>query len=261
MIVAQLNPLRFYASKLSRQWENTENERRLVTYPMYLDGATLKVKVPQFSVIINEAVSSVSAKIYNCAGTEIATLSTFTTIAKTGYSQIIYLGSVVTLDDIDNYEIRLTINSVVYYSDFFLWTTDLDDKLKIVAESSKITLGDYEYEMVNNSHEFYLDIKPLSSNTYLKEEANEKDAITNINYGSSVLLRSYLIKANEPIFMFLRALRILLCNGSIKITYKFIEYQAVDIITEIESDLVNADLMNVKIEFKVLAEVASVYNG
>ena len=261
MIVAQLNPLRFYANKLSRQWENTENERRLVTYPMYLDGATLKVKVPQYSVIINEAVSSVSAKIYNCKGDEIATLSTFTTIAKTGYSQIIYLGSVVTLDDIDNYEIRLTINSVVYYSDFFLWTTDLDDKLKIVAESSKITLGDYEYEMVNNSHEFYLDIKPLSSNTYLKEEANETDAITNINYGSSALLRSYLIRANEPIFMFLRALRILLCNGSIKITYRFIEYQAVDIITEIESDLVNADLMNVKIEFKVLAEVASVFNG
>ena len=260
-IVAQLNPLRFYANKLSRQWENTENERRLVTYPMYLDGATLKVKVPQFSVIINEAVSSVSAKIYNCAGTEIATLSTFTTIAKTGYSQIIYLGSVITLDDIDNYEIRLTINSVVYYSDFFLWTTDLDDKLKIVAESSKITLGYYEYEMVNNSHEFYLDIKPLSSNTYLKEEANETDAITNINYGSSALLRSYLIKSNEPIFMFLRALRILLCNGSIKITYRFIEYQAVDIIAEIESDLVNADLMNVKIEFKVLAEVASVFNG
>lgn len=260
-VVAQLNPLRFYANKLSRQWENTNNEHRLVTYPMYLDGATLKCKVPQFSVIINEAVSTVTAKIYNCAGTEIATLSIFTTIAKTGYSQITYLGSVLTLDDIDNYEIKLTINGVDYWSDFWLWTNDLTDKLKIVAESAKIRLGDYEYEMINNSHEFYLDIIPLSSNTYLKEEANETDAITNINYGSSALLRSYLIKANEPIFMFLRALRILLCNGSITFTHKFIEYQAVDIVTEIESDVVNADLMNVKIEFKVLAEVASVYNG
>lgn len=260
MIVAQLNPLRFYADKRSRQFENTENQNRLVVYPMYLD-TVLKCKIPQFSVIINEAVSTVSAKVYDCSDTEIATISTFTTIAKTGYSQIIYLGGVVNNDDVGLYYIKLTINSVDYWSDLFMWDSELTDKLKITAQSSKIRLGVYEYEMVNNIHEIYLNLKPLTSNTYLKEEANETLAITDINYGSSALLRSYNVLANEPIFMFLRALRILSCNGSIVFNHKYIDYQAVDIVTEIESDVNPADQINVKIEFKVLAESVSVFNG
>lgn len=259
-VVAQNNPIRFYANKLSRQFENTNNEYRLVIYPMYLDGV-LKCKIPHFSVIINEAVSTVSAKVYNCEGTEKASISTFTTIANTGYSQIIYLGSVIDNDEIGNYEIKLTINGVDYWSDFFEWTDELTDKLKINAQSSKIRLGDYEYEMINTIHEFYLNLKPLSSNTYLKEDANETSAITRTNSGSSALLRSYNVLANEPIFMFLRTLRILAANGTITFTYRLIDYIALDITTEIETDVVNADLLNIKIEFKVLAEVASVYNG
>jgi len=259
-IVAQLNPLRFYANKLSRQWENTNNERRLVIYPMYLDGSTLKCKVPQFSVEINEAVSTVSAKIYNCAGTEITTLSTFTTIAKTGYSQIIYLGSSITLDDIDTYEIVLTINGIDYWSDFYEWTTELDKTLKIKVESSKILLGHYEYEMIDTIHEFYLKFKPITSNTYLKEGANESDAITNINYGSSALLRGVKVLGNEPIFMFLRSLRVLSCNGLVTFTYKFIDYEADDIVIDQDQDHGNADLIDIKIEFKVLTESVSVCN-
>lgn len=270
MIQAQNNPLRFYANKLSRQWGNTENERRLVTYPMYLDGATYKCKVPPFGLITNSTqsgyISNVVTKVYNCEGTEVFSSSAYSAQNKGTYTQILFAGADFINDDQGNYEIKVTITSSdngteIYYSDFFEWSLYLDDKLKIKVESAKIRLGDYEYEMVYTIHEFYLDLKPLSSNTYLKEDANETDAVTLTNSGSSALLRSYLIKANEPIFMFLRTLRILLANGSVKLTYKFIEYQALDIVAEIESDLVNADLMNVKIEFKVLAEVASVYNG
>lgn len=263
-IVAQNNPLRFYANKLSRQFENTENAVFIVTYPMYLDGATLKCKIPQFSVIINETVSTISAKVYNCAGTEIATFSTFTIIAKIGYSQIIYLGSSIANDELGYYEIKLTINSVDYRSDFFEWTDDLDEKLKIKVESAKITLGrnpQYEYEMINTVYEFYLTVEPVTSDTYLKEEANETDAVTDINYGSSALLRYYKVQGNEPIFIFLRTLRIFSCNGEVTFTHRFIDYKAIDIIPTSNPDIDNADLNIIKIEFKVDAEIASVYNG
>jgi len=269
MILAQLNPLRFYADKRSRQFENTENQNRLVVYPMYLDGV-LKCKIPQFSLLINStesgSVTNVVTKIYNCDAVEVFSSSDYSAQNKGLYTQILFSGGIIENDDKGNYEIKVTITSTdngteTYYSDFFQWTDDLDDKLKITAESSKIRLGIYEYEMLYTVHEFYLALKPLSSNTYLKEEANETYAITDINYGSSALLRSYNVLVNEPIFMFLRALRILSCNGSIVISHRFTDYQAVDIVTEIESDVVNADLINVKIEFKVLAESVSVYNG
>ena len=264
-IQAQYNPLRFYADKRSRQWENTENGKRIIAYQMYLDGEVYKCKIPQFSVIIDslpeDPAPTVSAKVYSCDGTEIVTISDFATLGKVNYTQITYTGGVVACSEIDNYEIKLTINGVDYWSDMFLWTTELNDKLKITAESSKIRLGLYEYEMINNIHEFYVNLKPLSSNTYLKEEANENLAITSPNYGSSALIRSYNILANEPIFMFLRGLRILETNGSVVFTHKYISYQAKDITTEIESDVVNADLLNVKIEFKVLNESVSVFNG
>jgi len=258
-IIAQLNPLRFYADKRSRQFENTENQNRLVVYPMYLD-TVLKCKVPQFNVIINEVLSTVTMKVYDCDGVEMVS-SIPSSLSFGTYTQIMYTGGIIINDQIGNYEIKLTINGIDYWSDYFEWTTDLDDKLKITAESSKIRLGTYEYELIYTTYEFYLALKPLSSNTYLKEEANETLAITDINYGSSALLRSYNVLANEPIFMFLRALRILSCNGSVVFNHKFIDYQAVDIVTEIESDVINADLINVKIEFKVLAESVSVYNG
>lgn len=264
-ILAQYNPLRFYADKRSRQWENTQKEDRIIIYPMYLDGETLKCKIPQFSVIISslpdDPAPTVSAKVYDCEDTEIASITDFATYGKVTYTQIVYAGGVAVNSEIGNFQIKLTINGVDFWSDMFLWTTDLDNRLKITAESSKIRLGVYEYEMINNIHEFYVNLKPLTSNTYLKEEANETYAITNINYGSSALLRSYNVLANEPIFMFLRGLRILQANGSIVFTHKFIDYQASDIVCEIESDVVNADLINVKIEFKVLAESVSVYNG
>jgi len=115
--------------------------------------------------------------------------------------------------------------------------------------------------MIYNTHEFYLNLKPISSNTYLKEEANESYAITSIYYGSSALLRSFKILGNEPIFMFLRSLRVLLCNGSVVFSWRYIDYQAVDIIVEQEQDHGNADLIDIKIEFKVLSESISVYNG
>ena len=263
-ILAQYNPLRFYADKRSRQFENTENINRIVVYPMYLD-TVYKCKVPPFGVIINslpdDPAPTVSAKIYDCEETEVYSTTSFSSSNKGDYTQIIFTGDILENDQIGNYEIKLTINGTVYWSDFFLWTTDLDNKLKIKTDSSKIRLGLYEFEMIYTPHEFYLALKPLTSNTYLKEESNETYAITDINYGSSALLRSFNVLANEPIFMFLRALRILSCNGSVIFTHRFIDYQAVDIVTEIESDVVNADLINVKIEFKVLAESVSVFNG
>lgn len=270
MILAQLNPIRFYANKSSRQFENTNNEHRLVTYPMFVDGETLKCKVPPFSLIISSTdsgtITSVTTKVYNCEGVEVYSSTDYSSQNKGLYTQILFAGADLVNDDQGNYEIKVTIVSSdngteTYYSDLFEWSLDLDDKLKVKAESSKIRLGDYEYEMLYTIHEFYLSLKPLSSNTYLKEDANETSAITRTNSGSSALLRSYNVLANEPIFMFLRTLRILAANGAVTFTYKFIDYSASDITTEIETDVVNADLLNVKIEFKVLSEVASVYNG
>ena len=269
-LLAQLNPLRFYENKLSRQFENTENEHRLVTYKMFVDGQDTKCEVPPFSLIINStdqgSVTNFEMFVYDCEGNEIFTSTTYSASNFGNYTQVTFAGSEVENDIEGNYEIKIVITSTdngteTFYSDFFQWTDKLSDKLKISAESSKIRLGEYQYEMINILHEFYLDIKPLTSGTYLKEEANETYAITNTNSGSSALLRSFLIKGNEPIFMFLRALRIFSCNGSVIFTWRLIDYLAADITTEIETDLVNFDLMNIKIEFKVFAEVASVYNG
>lgn len=265
MIQAQYNPLRFYSDKRSRQYENTNNKDRMLVYPMYLDGVTLKCKVPQFSVIINslpeDPAPTTSLKVYDCSGTEIYTTTQFSSSSYDTYTQITYAGALIENDEIDVFELKLTINGVDYWSDVFMWTNDLDKLLKITVQSSMIRLGRFKYDMINNIHEFYVNLKPMSSNTYIKEEANETYAITNPNYGSSALIRSFNVLGNEPIFMFLRGLRILETNGSVVFTHKYISYQAKDITTEIESDVVNADLLNVKIEFKVLNESVSVFNG
>lgn len=269
-LLAQNNPLRFYADKRSRQFENTNNERRLVTYPMYLDDVTLKCKVPPFGLVINSTdsgtISNVVTKVYNCEGTEIFSSSNFSAQNKGLYTQILFSGDEVVNDEQGNFEIEITITSSdngteIFYSDVFDWSLELNDKVKIKTENTKIRLGDYEYEMFYTIHEFYLKLKPLSSTSYLIEDATETDAITRTNFGASALLRSYNVLANEPIFMFLRTLRIISANGEVTFTHKYIDYSASDITTEIETDIVNADLMNVKIEFKVFSEVASVYNG
>lgn len=273
-ILAQNNPLRFYANKLSRQWENTENKKGfIVTYPMYLDGSTLMCKVPKFSLIINStgtgAVTNMVTTIYDCDGVEVFTSSSYSSSNKGTYTQVTFTGDNFQNDDVGYYEIKVVITSTdngveTFYSDFFEWNDELDNMLKITTDSSKIILGrnpKYEYEMLYTPHEFYLGVLPLTSNTYLKEDAKEKMAVTDINYGSSALLRAFNIKANEPIFMFLRMLRILSCNGLVTLTYRFIEHKAIDIIAEIESDHGNSDLINVKIEFKVDSEIVSVYNG
>lgn len=263
MIIGQYNPLMFYANKLSRQFENTENVTRIVTYEMYLD-TVLKCVVPKFSVLIDSTDSdpapTFSMVVNNCAGTQVFTSSDYSSTNKGLYTQITFAGGVVANSVKGYYEIVVTINSVPYYSDFFQWTDDLTKKLKITTESTMIRLGSMEYEMANTAHEFYIDLKPETSGTYLSEEANETYAITNTNYASSAVLRSFKALINEPIFIFLRALRILSCNGEVTFNYRYIDYSAKDIVVEIESDHGNADLIDTKIEFKVLNESVSVFN-
>jgi hypothetical protein len=264
-ILAQNNPLRFYSDKRSRQWENTGSQDRIVTYKMYLDGAVKKCVIPNFSFILGvyPSSSSIEIRVKDCDDNLIYT-SPFavgiTIISNTTYFQLIYSGGEFEHDVEGYYYIEIDVDSDTYYSDMFRFSDDLDRLLKVYTESTKIRLGTYEYEMIYNIHEFYLNLKPLSINTYLKEDANETYAITNINFGSSSLLRSFNVLASEPIFMFLRTLRILSCNGVVLFDYRYINYQASDIVIEIENDVENGDLMNVKIEFKVLTESVSAIN-
>jgi len=272
-LLAQLNPLRFYSDVRSRQFENTQNKNRMLTYPMFLDGATTKCKVPKWSLILNSTstggITNVVTSVYDCSDTKLFDIYNFGAISNGNYIQVLFNGSDVTHNIVGYHYLKVVITSIdngaeTFYSDLFEWTDDLDDKLKIVTESSKVKIGEnpvYYYEMINTSHEFYIGVVPLTSADYLKEEAVEPNAVTNTIFGSSALLRSFLLKANEPIFMFLRTLRILSSNGIVNITWKYITYPAIDILVNIENDLGNADLINVKIEFKVSSEVVSVCNS
>lgn len=265
-ITAQYNPLRFHASRAERQFESTKNKKFIVTYAMTLVEAGYSCVVPPFSLLMASAPTdpppTFAMSVKDMDGVVMFTSSTFSYVNNGAYTQITYLGSTVTNSLAGFYEIVVTINSVPYYSDVFKWCYNLDELLKVTASSSKIRLmRSLDYEMIYTTHEFYLSATVSDTNSYLKEDATDDDAIISTLHGSSSIIRSLIILGTESIYIFLRGLRILRCNGSVSVVWNYKTYSIDDIVVEPEKNHGGADLLNIKFEFKCPNETISVSNG
>jgi len=265
MILTQLNPLRLYSDKRSRQWENTEVNKdiRIITYPIYVEGIN-KLMIPFIDFNIPSVPTgqtlSVSAIINNCNGIEVFSGISWSAMNKGEYTQI-HLGGDIFENVIPGfYEFKITVNSEVFYSDMFQVAAELSKLLKVDIDSSSIRLGNvYITEMLYSHHVFYLPLKQVPSNGYIKEDAIEKYAITSTTFASRSLIHGFLVIGSEPIYMFLSALRIFGSNGIVLLTNNYVEYNCVDITVEIETDH-SPTQKDIKVEFKVLNESVSTVN-
>lgn len=265
-ILTQLNPLKIYSDKRSRQWENTENgnTNRIVTYPIYTEESVDKLMIPFIDFTITSLPSGetlvISAVLNDCEGNEVFSGISWSASNKGAYTQIHLGGDVFNSVEAGFYELEITAGTDVYYTDMFQVTNELDGMLKVDIDSSSIRLGNvYVTEMLYSHHVFYLPLKQIPSNGYIKEDAIENDAITSTTFASRSLIHGFLVVGSEPIYVFLSALRIFGANGTVLLTNNYVEYNCVDITVEIETDH-SPTQKDIKVEFKVLNESVSVVN-
>lgn len=246
MIYGGINTLGFYLTKSDRVWDRTKNREEYIAFFMksytpsvyLLVGSATTATIQVYDELTEELLGSAENMIVSTNGS-LKSIS-YNGIQNQGYDEGFY-------------SLVITTDEEVYYSDVFGWITTQDDYLKISVTSSNVA--------INNSVKSILDYTDFEYLVYLKvvdtgneldtqEKANISNGVSELQYGSTSVKRTFQVLCNEALMVFLGYLRILSGNGDVFITWRGVVRTAKEIEVTKEEVFNGSDLYDVKLVYK-----------
>lgn len=257
MILGGVNILGFYSTKANRNWDNTANREDYIS--IFYTGYT-----PLVILFVDEATTAV-IQVYN---EQLETLygENAMTITQLGScAMLTYQPLQVSYMEDGYYSLQITINgNEIIYSDVFGWATDLSEYLKVTAVSSNIAINpDYKFTQ-NIADITYLVYVNAHENEIIpdtQEKGENLNGITEINYGSTSIIRSFDLLCSNSLFIFLNYLRMLSVNGNVALEWKGESFYIKDIEVEKKEAFGGNDLYNATLRFKNPYETMMIINA
>jgi hypothetical protein len=239
---------------LIRQYDETDNIRVLHHFK--------NDELPVFQIIVDKTVTAVECILYDINGEEVfdassqIVIETDTNLSDEAYSRLIMPQYTISTGEegAHYYKLTYTVGGVdfVIYSDVFCWDEDVSDYLKIEAESSVFSIGNFKVNTESGSpYLVYLECNRATPEYEIEEEGVEK------TYGDIPLNNTrrksekYEITGYKITLDFLAGLRTLWTNGKVTMTYRGEEFEIFDIEEpDVTDDYSYGDIIIMTINFK-----------
>jgi hypothetical protein len=255
MLLGGVNILGFYSTKANRVWDDTHNQ---YDYLVIL----LRGYIPAFQIFV-DAATSASVQVYNEQTGALNESSAMVTTQMGSYVRLNFLGLQGQFTDDGYYSLVITTDAEVIYSDVFGWTDTLTTFLKVTAVSSDMAVNPYSKAVMDYAdftYEFYVNAIENEIIPETQEKADERNGISEINYGTTSFMRSFDILANSTLMIFLNYLRMISVNGTVTFTWNGVIRTAKDIEIEKKEVYNSDDLYNLVLKFKDPWETLMVIN-
>jgi hypothetical protein len=256
MILGGVNILGFYSTKANRNWDNTANREEYISllYRGY---------IPSIQLFVNIAASA-SLQVYD---EQLGTLggAQAMTVTQVGSCAMLTFQTVQgQYSDDGYYSLVITTDQETIYSDVFGWTVTLTEFLKITATSGNVAINpDYKFtqDLTGFTYLVYVGAIENEIQPDTQEKGENLNGITEINYGSTSLIRSFDLLCSKSLYIFLNYLRMLSANGTVILEWKGESFYIKDI--EIEKKEVHGgnDLYNTTLRFKKPYETMMIINA
>lgn len=256
MILAQYNILKAYEVKASRHWDNTANQTGAIVLL-----ATNVVPPIQLAV---SAGTTATIQLYTSLDVAVGSPISMVVTDMTTHVRLNYLGETLTGGEVQvagYYYMKVTNGADTYYFDVFEWRDDLTGLFKVAATSSNINVGGYVFDLTNFTYLCYLGAEYRITEQEDEEYSTEDNGTISPYYTGTSRSRIWVVDGCEYIYEFLLGLRLLDVNGSVTITWNYIDYSADDILVEIDNDHGGADLLDIEVRIKPSNEIMKVINS
>jgi len=167
-----------------------------------------------FVLLTSGVAATATMQVLDINGDEVQSSISLIVATNDDAKQISYLGSTLTGKECGHYQLKITHGTDIYYSEFFEWSDDLTEFVKLTVSPYKIlVLNNYTIDLSSLTFiQYFATSKSLNGRAIeLKSETNE-DGISK-NYGDEILKSTvnfeYEIElvGNDASFKFLAMIR------------------------------------------------------
>jgi hypothetical protein len=180
-----------------------------------------------FFVLTSGVGTTATMEVLDINGTAVQSAISLTVATNEDAKQISYAGATLTDKVCGHYQLKITHGSDVYYSEFFEWSDDLTNYVKITATPEKILVNNYYTVDLSSTTfiQYYATVKEMNGRVIESGGETTEEGVSK-NYGDELLKSTINFEheasliGNDSSFRYLSMLRPSTIGGTVVFEYK-----------------------------------------